>query len=46
VLVLPELEEISYREIAHVLNVPISTVMWRLARARGVLREAWNRRRK
>jgi DNA-directed RNA polymerase specialized sigma24 family protein len=29
-----------------VLNVPIGTVMWRLAHARGELREAWNRRRK
>jgi RNA polymerase sigma-70 factor (ECF subfamily) len=34
VLVLREFEEMSYREIASVVGVPIGTVMSRLARAR------------
>jgi RNA polymerase sigma factor (sigma-70 family) len=36
-LVLRELEELSYREIAHVTAVPIGTVMSRLWRARKML---------
>jgi RNA polymerase sigma-70 factor (ECF subfamily) len=36
-LVLRELEELGYRDIAQVTGVPIGTVMSRLARARGML---------
>ena len=38
VLVLREIEEMGYREIADVTNVPIGTVMSRLARARTALK--------
>jgi RNA polymerase sigma factor (sigma-70 family) len=37
VIVLRELQELNYREIAEVANVPIGTVMSRLARARKML---------
>ena len=40
VLVLRELEELSYGDIARVVDIPIGTVMSRLARARGLMREA------
>ena len=41
VLVLREIEDLSYREIAQVIGVPVGTVMSRLARGRGLLRQAW-----
>jgi RNA polymerase sigma-70 factor, ECF subfamily len=44
VLVLRELEDMSYREISDVLGVPLGTVMSRLARARGLLKDAWAQR--
>jgi RNA polymerase sigma-70 factor (ECF subfamily) len=40
-LVLREMEDMSYREIAEVTGAPIGTVMSRLARARALLREKW-----
>jgi RNA polymerase sigma-70 factor (ECF subfamily) len=42
VLVLREMEDLSYREIAHITGAPIGTVMSRLARARGMLKERWH----
>ena len=40
VIVLRELEELSYREIASIVGIPIGTVMSRLSRARTHLRNA------
>ena len=39
VLILREMEDMSYREIAEITGTPIGTVMSRLARARTLLRE-------
>jgi RNA polymerase sigma-70 factor (ECF subfamily) len=39
VLILRELEDMSYRDIADITGTPIGTVMSRLARARTMLRE-------
>jgi RNA polymerase sigma factor (sigma-70 family) len=41
VLVLREVEDMGYREIATVTGLPIGTVMSRLARARAALRLRW-----
>jgi RNA polymerase sigma-70 factor (ECF subfamily) len=41
ILVLREIEEMDYREIATVINIPIGTVMSRLARARAALKTRW-----
>jgi RNA polymerase sigma-70 factor (ECF subfamily) len=42
VLVLREMEDMSYRDIAQITGAPIGTVMSRLARARGLLKEKWH----
>jgi RNA polymerase sigma-70 factor (ECF subfamily) len=41
VIVLREINDLSYREIASVIDAPVGTVMSRLARARSLLREGW-----
>ncbi|HEX7438759.1 MAG TPA: sigma-70 family RNA polymerase sigma factor [Caldimonas sp.] len=40
VLVLRELEDLSYRDIARIADIPVGTVMSRLARARALMRLA------
>lgn len=44
-LVLRELEELTYKQIAEVTDVPVGTVMSRLARARQMLAEEWEQMR-
>jgi RNA polymerase sigma-70 factor (ECF subfamily) len=44
VIVLRELEGLSYSEIAQAIEAPVGTVMSRLSRARSDLREALTRR--
>ena len=41
VIVLREIDDMSYREIAAIVDAPVGTVMSRLARGRAMLREAW-----
>jgi RNA polymerase sigma-70 factor (ECF subfamily) len=41
-IVLREVNDLSYQQIAEVAGVPVGTVMSRLARARSILRSAWN----
>jgi RNA polymerase sigma-70 factor (ECF subfamily) len=41
-IVLREINDLSYHQIAEVSGVPVGTVMSRLARARSMLRSAWN----
>jgi RNA polymerase sigma-70 factor, ECF subfamily len=41
VIVLRELDDLSYREIAAIVDAPVGTVMSRLARGRAMLRVAW-----
>jgi RNA polymerase sigma factor (sigma-70 family) len=43
ILVLRELEELSYRQISDITALPIGTVMSRLARARTAFGDAWRR---
>jgi RNA polymerase sigma-70 factor (ECF subfamily) len=41
VIVLREISDLSYRDIAEIIGAPVGTVMSRLARGRAMLRAAW-----
>jgi RNA polymerase sigma factor (sigma-70 family) len=43
VVILREIEELSYKEIAEVIGMPIGTVMSRLARARKAIQQHWSK---
>jgi RNA polymerase sigma-70 factor (ECF subfamily) len=42
ILVLREMEDLSYSQIAETIGLPMGTVMSRLARARALLKKTWH----